>query len=60
MGQSYGDPTLTRNLGGFGNVIYRPRSNLLFSLEYRRLKTYNIYDSNWTAGQVNLAMGVLF
>ena len=60
MGFSYGDPTLTRNLGGFGNMIYRPRSDLLFSLEYRRLKTYNIYDSNWAAGQVNLAMGVLF
>jgi len=60
LGQSYGDPTLTRNLGGFGNVIYRPRSDLLLSLEYRRLKTYNIYDSNWAAGQLNLGMGVLF
>jgi hypothetical protein len=51
---------LTRNLGGFGNVIYRPRSDLLLSLEYRRLKTYNIYNSNWAAGQLNLGMGVLF
>jgi hypothetical protein len=60
LGQSYGDPALTRNLGGFGNVIYRPRSDLLLSLEYRRLKTHNIYDSNWAAGQLNLGMGVLF
>jgi hypothetical protein len=58
--QSYGDPTLTRNQGVFGNVIYRPRSDLLFSLEYRRLKTFNIYDDNATAGQVNLGMGILF
>jgi hypothetical protein len=58
--QSYGDPTLTRNQGVFGNVIYRPRSDLLFSLEYRRLKTFSIYDDNATAGQVNLGMGILF
>jgi outer membrane murein-binding lipoprotein Lpp len=58
--QSYGDPTLTRNQGVFGNVIYRPRSDLLFSLEYRHLKTFSIYDDNATAGQVNLGMGILF
>jgi hypothetical protein len=58
--QSYGDPTLTRNQGMFGNVIYRPRSDLLFSLEYRRLKTFSIYDDNVAAGQVNLGMGILF
>lgn len=58
--QTYGDPNLTRNQGVFANVIYRPRSDLLFSLEYRRLKTFNIYDDNATAGQVNLGMGILF
>jgi len=57
---SYGDPTLTRNQGMFANAIYRPRSDLLFSLEYRRLKTFSIYDYNATAGQVNLGMGILF
>jgi len=58
--QSYGDPTLTRNQGVFGNVIYRPRSDLLFSLEYRRIKTFSIYDYSASAGQVNLGMGILF
>jgi hypothetical protein len=58
--QSYGDPTLTRNQGVFGNVIYRPRSDVLFSLEYHHLKTFSIYDTNATAGQVNLGMGILF
>ncbi len=58
--QSYGDPTLTRNQGVFGNVIYRPRSDLLFSLEYRRMKTFSIYDYSSSAGQVNLGMGILF
>ena len=57
---SYGDPTLTRNQGVFGNVIYRPRSDVLFSLEYRRIKTFSIYDFNAEAGQVNLGMGILF
>jgi len=58
--QSYGDPTLTRNQGAFANVIYRPRSDLLFSLEYRRMKTFSIYDYSVSAGQVNLGMGILF
>lgn len=58
--QSYGDPTLTRNQAVFGNVIYRPRSDILFSLEYRRIKTFSIYDENVSAGQVNLGMGILF
>ena len=58
--QSYADPTLTRNQGVFGNVIYRPRSDILFSLEYRHLKTFSIYDFNASAGQVNLGMGILF
>src|SRR5664279_4236881 len=58
--QSYGDPTIARNQGMFANVIYRPRSDLFFSLEYRRLKTFSIYDDNVNAGQVNLGMGILF
>ena len=58
--QSYGDPTLTRNRGAFGNVIYRPRSDLLFSLEYHRLRTFSIENVSYQAGQVNFGMGVLF
>ncbi len=58
--QSYGDPTLTRNRSAFGNVIYRPRSDLLFSLEYRRLRTFTIDNMSYQADQVNLGMGVLF
>ncbi len=58
--QSYTDPFVTRNGEGYGNVIYRPRSDLLFSLEYRRLRTFTIYDNSYEAGQLNMAMGVLF
>jgi len=58
--ETYGSPYLTRNRGAFGNVIYRPRSDLLLSLEYRRLKTFTIFNNSYDAGQVNMAMGVLF
>lgn len=58
--QAYFDPTLARNQAEFGNVIYRPRSDLLFSAEYRRLQTFNISNNKYSAGQVNLVMGVLF
>ena len=58
--QSYGSPFVTRNQGVFGNVIYRPRSDLVLSLEYRRLKTFSIYNTSYAAGQLNMAMGILF
>jgi hypothetical protein len=58
--QSYGDPTLTKNQGGMLNVIYRPRSDLLFSAEYRHLKTFTIDNGTYNADHINLMMGVLF
>ena len=58
--QSYSDPTLARNQGSFVNMIYRPRSDLLFSAEYRHLTTYTISNGGSNAGQLNLMMGVLF
>ena len=58
--QAYGDPTLARNLGSFVNMIYRPRSDLLFSAEYRHLTTYTITNGGNNAGHLNLMMGVLF
>jgi hypothetical protein len=58
--QAYGDPSLARNSGAFVNVILRPRSDLLFSAEYRHLKTYMINSGPDSASHVNLMMGVLF
>jgi regulator of replication initiation timing len=57
---AYGDPTLARNQGSFVNMIYRPRSDLLFSAEYRHLTTYTITQGGNNAGHLNLMMGVLF
>ena len=53
-------PILGRNRGALGNLVYRPRSDLLLSAEFRRLHTFPIYDSGSVTNQVNLAMGVLF
>jgi hypothetical protein len=56
---SYGDPSLTKNHAGFVNFIYRPRSDVLFSAEYRRIAT-DSFNGNWNAGHLNLSMGILF
>jgi hypothetical protein len=53
-------PILGRNHGALGNLIYRPRSDLLLSAEFRRLRTFPIYDSASVTNQINLAMGILF
>lgn len=58
--QSYIASSLTRNRGAFTNVIYHPRSDLILSLEYRRLWSYYVNDAKQKAGQVNLGIGVLF
>jgi hypothetical protein len=58
--QSYGDPRLTKNQGSMVNVIFRPRSDLLFSAEYRHLKTFTIDNGTYNADHLNLVMGVLF
>ena len=51
---------LGRNRGALGNLVYRPRSDLLLSAEFRRLHTFPVYDSASVTNQINLAMGILF
>ena len=50
---------LTANRSGMANFIFRPRSDLLFSGEYRHLHTSEV-GAFYTADQVNVMMGVLF
>jgi hypothetical protein len=57
---SYGNASLAKNQGSFVNMIYRPRSDLLFSAEYRHLTTSMLNAGNNSAGHLNLMMGVLF
>jgi hypothetical protein len=49
-----------RNRNGMINIIYRPRTDLLFSLEYRRLRTWRVSPGAENAGHLNLGIGVLF
>ena len=51
---------LLQNRSSLVNVIYRPRSDLLFSGEYRHLRTFDIDAGSPTADQLNLMMGILF
>jgi hypothetical protein len=58
--QTYVGPLLVQNRGGLVNFIFRPRSNLLFSTEYRYLQSFPISSTNNNADQFNVVMGVLF
>jgi hypothetical protein len=51
---------LGRNRGALGNLIYRPRSDLLLSAEFRRLHTFPVFDSTSVTNQLNLGVGILF
>ena len=61
-----GDPAahyaapLSKNQSALVNFLYQPRSDIVVSLEYRRLKTYTL-DSNWNAANiVTLSLGYIF
>ena len=49
-----------RNASGFVNVIYQPRSNLLFSIEYRRLWTRSLFNPRVTADHISFTSGIAF
>jgi hypothetical protein len=49
-----------RNQMLFANYIFKPRSDLIFSVEYRRLRTYDVTGPADSAGQLGLAIGFLF
>ena len=51
---------LGRNRGCLGNVVFRPRSDLVLSAEFRRLRTFPVYSSSSVTNQVNLSVGILF
>src|SRR5215470_14516678 len=52
--------TIVRNQSELFNVIYRPRSDLLLSAEYRHVSTHEVDNSRYSADHVNLVMGILF
>jgi hypothetical protein len=58
--QTYFDPALVGDRSWMANVLYHPRSDLLLSVEYRRLRTFSLRGASENANHVNLAIGVLF
>ncbi len=58
---TYAGASLFRNRTVFTNIIYRPRSDLLFSLELRHLHGVAVIDSSdQSANHINLGMAILF
>jgi hypothetical protein len=56
----YYGPLQSRNLSPFLNFIYQVRSDVLFSVEYRRLQSYPLDSKPNKANQISLSMGYLF
>jgi len=52
--------SVVRNQSAFANVIFRPRSDLVFSLEYRRLNTFGLDHSSEMANHIGTSMGIIF
>jgi hypothetical protein len=57
---SYYGVSLSKNLSPFVNFIYQVRSDVMFSVEYRHLKTYEVDDGAYSATHINLSLGYLF
>jgi len=53
-------PGLGRNISAMGNVIYRPRSDLLFSLEYRHIVSSRLTNVRAAADNIGMGIGLLF
>ena len=51
---------LGRNRGALGNLVFRPKSDLILAAEFRRLRTFPVYSHSSFTNQVNLSMGILF
>jgi hypothetical protein len=50
----------SRNQSPFVNFIYRVRSDVLFSVEYRRLQTYTLDSNANNANQIGTSIGYIF
>jgi len=61
-----GDPAsnypspLSKNQSALANFLYHPRSDIVFSVEYRHLKTFTLDSNANTANVVNFSLGYIF
>lgn len=56
----YSNSLLSKNLTPLVNFIYKPRSDLVFSLEYKHLKTFTLDSNPNAANNINLVVGYIF
>ncbi len=57
---SYYGTLFSKNSSPFVNFIYQVRSDVLFSIEYRRLRTTVLDSDSYSADHVSLSLGYLF
>jgi hypothetical protein len=51
---------LSKNESGFVNFIYQPRSDIVFSMEYRRIKTLTLDQGASAANIATVSVGYIF
>lgn len=51
---------LSKNLSPFVNFIYQPRSDVVFSMEYRYLKTFTLVSNPTSAHLIDFSLGYIF
>jgi len=57
---SYYGISLNKNVSPFINFIYQLRSDVMFSVEYRYLKTYLLDENAYAAHHINVSLGYIF
>ena len=53
-------PGLGKNSSAMGNLIYHPRSDLLFSIEYRHIGSSRLTNVRASADNIGMGIGLLF
>jgi hypothetical protein len=51
---------LSKNQSAMANFLYQPKSDVVLSLEYRRLRTYALDSNANSANIINLSVGYIF
>jgi hypothetical protein len=60
LSASYDGSLFSKNLSPFVNFIYRPRSDVVFSVEYRYIRTSVLDTGSSGASNVNASVGYFF
>jgi hypothetical protein len=58
--QPYYPSPLSKNQTVMTNFLYQPKSDIVLSLEYRRLKTYTLDSTANSANIINMSVGYIF